>query len=103
MRGFRNLYLKLGENMDTKVFDDSIIAVTPQLDQAKTELANDPTTIALKQYGDKGDLVQNLQKKIADTENKKAQFVSIHAQIDTKTQEIADLTKQANEIKASIV
>lgn len=88
--------------MDITFFDEKIAAVTPALEQAKTDLDNDPTTIALKQYSKKGDTVRTLAQTISDLESKKIEFVSIQSQIDTKTQEIADLNNQLEALKASI-
>lgn len=88
--------------MDTSLFDAKIDDKNKAITAIQTDLDNDPDQIKLKALQKKADDIRALVSEKTDAENKKAQFVAIQTQIDTKTQEIADLNKQLEDIKASI-
>lgn len=86
----------------TKAFDDKITALTIQIPQLQTALDSDPFNVQLQAIKKKSDDLGKAQNGVVDTQNKKAQFVSIQSQIDTKTQEISDLEAQKQSLLDSI-
>lgn len=88
--------------VDTSEFDQKISDLQIQIDTKSSALDADPDNVKLKILQDKATEIQDITFKRTDTENKKSQFISIKNSIDTKTQEIVDLNKQADNLRISI-
>lgn len=88
--------------IDTKNFDDAITVKETAVQVAQAAVDADVFVTEQKAAQAKANKLADEQNAKALIENKKAQFVSIQTQIDTKTQEISDLTQQAEDLKASI-
>lgn len=88
--------------VDTTVFDNAIIAKEATIITAQSDVDNDATIAANKAAQAKAQKLADEQNAKSDIENKKAQFVSIQTEIDTKTAEIAALEQQKKDLVNSI-
>lgn len=88
--------------IDLKVFDDAIVAKGIEIQSAQDAVDNDVLAQQLKVSQALGTKLADEQNAKASIENKKSQFISIQASIDTKSQEIIDLKKVQEDLKASL-